>query len=286
MMKHGKAHAWLAGGCAFGRGVAGVGGAGTDDQGRRQRHDGSDSERDQRSCSVRRVKVPPGTYTGPTVKVEKSNLTIKGSRSAIIDATGNTYGITVGTKADVRTRDPTCPAFTVSNFKISGLTIRNADDTGIFLFGVDGFQVTRRQLSRQRRVRDLPALLARRADRKELRRRRQRRDDLRRRRQRRHGSNATNSRTASSGSSSRAPTTRSCARTKLTGNTAGIFVIVLPGLPKSSTENALIEENNVTATTGRTRSRRCATTENPKTRPAAPWNWTTTCSCCRRAPGS
>ena len=42
------------------------------------------------------VKVPAGTYTGPTVKVEKSDLTIKGSRSAIIDASGNTYGITVG----------------------------------------------------------------------------------------------------------------------------------------------------------------------------------------------
>src|SRR5262249_7349968 len=31
----------------------------------------------------------------------------------------------------------------------------------------------------------------------------------------------------------------------LTANTSGIFVIVLPGLPKSSTETALIEGNNV-----------------------------------------
>jgi polygalacturonase len=44
------------------------------------------------------VIVPAGTYAGPTVKVETSNITLKGSRSAIIDASGNTYGITVGTK--------------------------------------------------------------------------------------------------------------------------------------------------------------------------------------------
>ena len=45
------------------------------------------------------IAVGPGTsYSGPTVSVATSDLTIKGSKAAIIDATGNTYGITVGTK--------------------------------------------------------------------------------------------------------------------------------------------------------------------------------------------
>jgi pectin methylesterase-like acyl-CoA thioesterase len=39
------------------------------------------------------IKVAPGTYTGPTVSVKTSALTIAGSKSAVIDASGNTYGI-------------------------------------------------------------------------------------------------------------------------------------------------------------------------------------------------
>src|SRR5256885_17115314 len=42
------------------------------------------------------VSVAPGTYTGPTVRVTKSDLTISGSVAATIDATGNDFGITVG----------------------------------------------------------------------------------------------------------------------------------------------------------------------------------------------
>src|SRR6476659_82547 len=56
-----------------------------------------------------------GTYTGPTVKVEKSNLTLTGSAGAIIDASGNQFGITVGTKLTFD-EGPTCPALEVSNF--------------------------------------------------------------------------------------------------------------------------------------------------------------------------
>src|SRR5262249_27135003 len=86
------------------------------------------------------IAVSSGTYTGPTVHVQTSNLTITGSAAAIIDAKGNTYGITVGKKLAFEP-GPTCPAREVSNFKISGLTVENAADTGIFLFSVDKFQV-------------------------------------------------------------------------------------------------------------------------------------------------
>src|SRR3981081_3236647 len=42
------------------------------------------------------IVVRPGTYSGPTVSVKTNDLTITGSKAAVIDATGNTYGITVG----------------------------------------------------------------------------------------------------------------------------------------------------------------------------------------------
>src|SRR5262245_28009830 len=87
------------------------------------------------------IVVSPGTYSGPTVHVQTSNLTITGGPAAIIDAKGNTYGITVGKKLAFEP-GPTCPALELSNFKISGLTVENAVNIGIFLFGVDGFEVT------------------------------------------------------------------------------------------------------------------------------------------------
>jgi hypothetical protein len=73
--------------------------------------------------------------------VKTNDLTITGSKAAIIDATGNAFGITVGTQL---TFDPgsTCPPLGVSDFNISGLTVRDAQDTGIFLFGVDKFEVS------------------------------------------------------------------------------------------------------------------------------------------------
>src|SRR5258708_27189280 len=75
------------------------------------------------------VSVAPGTYTGPTLRVTTSNLTLTGSTAATIDATGNQYGITVGSALEFE-EGPRCPAFTVSNFKIRGLTIENAERTG------------------------------------------------------------------------------------------------------------------------------------------------------------
>ena len=42
------------------------------------------------------IVVAPGTYSGPTVNVEKDDITITGSKAATINAAGNDYGITVG----------------------------------------------------------------------------------------------------------------------------------------------------------------------------------------------
>lgn len=189
------------------------------------------------------VMVPPGTYSGPTVKVEKSNLTLKGSRGAVIDATANTYGITVGTKLTFD-EGPTCPAYGVSNFRIVGLTVQNAADTGIFLFGVDGFHVTGGSYLNNAEYGIFPRCS---------------REGLINMNSGGGGDDATIYFGVDNGVA--------VERNKLTGgelgielestdntvvranvvkeNTTGIFVIVLPGLPKSSTEKALIEENKV-----------------------------------------
>jgi len=189
------------------------------------------------------VTVPAGTYTGPTVKVEKSNLTLKGSRSAIIDATGNTYGLTVGTKLTFD-EGPTCPAYGVSNFRIIGLSVQDADDTGIFLFGVDGFHVTGGTYLNNDEYGIFPRCS---------------RDGLINKNSGGGGDDATiyvgvddnvtverNNLTNGELGIELESTDNSFVRgNKLKENTTGIFVIVLPGLPKSSTEKALIEENTV-----------------------------------------
>jgi parallel beta-helix repeat protein len=191
------------------------------------------------------VTVPAGTYSGPTVKVEKSNLTLKGSRTAVIDATGDTYGITVGTKLTFD-EGPTCPAYSVSNFRIIGLTVQNADDTGIFLFGVDGFHVTRGSYVNNAEYGIFPRCS---------------REGLINGNSGGGGDDATiyvgvdNGVTVEKNNLSNGElgielesTDDTIVRNNMVKeNTTGIFVIVLPGLPKSSTENALIEENKVIA---------------------------------------
>jgi parallel beta-helix repeat protein len=87
------------------------------------------------------VVVPPGTYS-ETVVVDKDDLTIVGSPAAILDASGHEFGIRVGT-GEITGDPPVCPPLSVHDFTLDGLTIQNADDTGLFLLGVDGFHVTR-----------------------------------------------------------------------------------------------------------------------------------------------
>src|SRR5207248_7027606 len=189
------------------------------------------------------IRVASGTYTGPTVSVKTSDLTITGSKAAIIDATGNRYGITVGTKTEFE-EGPTCPALEVSNFKIRGLTVRNADDTGIFLFGVDGFEVSGGRYLDNAEYGIFPRCSH---------------DGLIVGNSGGGGDDATiyvgvddtvtvekNNLTNGELGIELESTDNSIVRNnKLSGNTTGIFVIVLPNLPKASTETALIEGNVV-----------------------------------------
>lgn len=90
------------------------------------------------------ILVLPGVYTGTpgdesVVDVQTSDLTITGTWNAVIDATGFEYGIMVG--QDVPITPAGCPPITVTNFKLHGLTIRDADHTGVHMKGVDGFEL-------------------------------------------------------------------------------------------------------------------------------------------------
>jgi parallel beta-helix repeat protein len=89
------------------------------------------------------VLVPPGTYQGGVV-LDKSGITIRGSRAAVIDATGHEFGIQVGTGRITAGPDGNgvCPAVSLSGITIDGLTIRDAEETGVFMIGVDGFRIT------------------------------------------------------------------------------------------------------------------------------------------------
>jgi len=90
------------------------------------------------------ILVLPGTYTGSAgadsvVDVQTSGITITGSKNAVIDATGFEYGIMVG--PDVPITSAGCPAIAVTNFHLSGLTIKNAEHTGVHLIGLAGFSL-------------------------------------------------------------------------------------------------------------------------------------------------
>lgn len=89
------------------------------------------------------IVVPPGTYAGGVV-IDKSDITIRGSRAAIIDATGYVYGIRVGTGQIGVGPDgnPVCPSLALHGITVDGLTIQHAEDTGVRLIGVDGFRLT------------------------------------------------------------------------------------------------------------------------------------------------
>jgi parallel beta-helix repeat protein len=179
------------------------------------------------------IVVAPGTYSGPTISVKTSGLTITGSKAAIIDATGDTYGITVGTQLTFDT-GPSCPAYGVSDFNISGLSVRNAEETGIFLFGVDKFEVSRGDYLNNGKYGIFPRCS---------------RDGLISQNSGGGGNNTVVEKNRLAGGElgiELENTDNSVVRgNKLTDNTTGIFVIVLPNLPTSSTETALIEGNVV-----------------------------------------
>jgi parallel beta-helix repeat protein len=89
------------------------------------------------------VLVPPGTYH-ESVLVQTSPITIRGSQGAVLDAEGFNNGISVRNGGFSQGPDgfPVCPGLTLHDVAIEGLTIRNAERNGVLLLGVDGFRVS------------------------------------------------------------------------------------------------------------------------------------------------
>jgi parallel beta-helix repeat protein len=190
------------------------------------------------------VMVPPGTYH-ESVLVTTSDRTIKGSNAAVLDAAGHQYGIVVG---DPPTGDPPvfagCSPVSVHNLTLVGLTIQNADDTGILLRGVDTFRVSNGRYLNNAEY----GIFARCS-----------RDGRIDHNSGGGGEDATiyvgvddniivenNHLTGGEIGIELENTLNTYVRNNnVRGNVAGIFVIVLPGLPRTSTDNAVIENNVV-----------------------------------------
>jgi len=188
------------------------------------------------------ILVQPGVYSGDTVRVNTSDLTITGSSKAIIDAAGHDFGLTVGPAPNIPADCGT--GYGVSDFTIDGLTIRNADDTGIFLMGVNRFRVTNGSYLNNGEYGIFPRCS---------------RDGRVDHNSGGGGADATiyvgvdkfitvdsNKLTNGTLAIELEDTDDTYVRNNvLTGNTVGVFVIVLPGLPTTSTNRATIENNIV-----------------------------------------
>ena len=190
------------------------------------------------------VMVPAGTYH-ESVLVTTSHLTIKGSAAAVLDASGFTYGMVVGDRPTGNTPVfPGCPPVSVRDFTLDGLTIRNADHTGIFMRGVDRFRITRGHYVDNGEYGIFPRCS---------------RDGRIDHNTGGGGKDATiyvgvddnvtvdhNNLTNGEIGIELEDTLNTFVRdNKVTGNVAGIFVIVLPGLPRTSTDHAVIADNRV-----------------------------------------
>jgi parallel beta-helix repeat protein len=192
------------------------------------------------------VLVPPGTYR-ESVLIDKSDLTLRGSRGAEIDAHGFTNGISVGTGQETPGPDgfPVCPPLALRNVTVEGLTVRNAEDNGIFLIGVDGFQVRGGRYLDNHEYGVFPSCSTHGALEGNL----------------AEGANDTGiyvgNDTEVTVSGNRAVGNTSgfevenssqvvVRGNRSTGNTAGILVFVLPGLPRTTTDHVLVEGNVVT----------------------------------------
>ena len=76
------------------------------------------------------IVVPPGNYREGGLVVTQDHLTIRGSKGAVIDASGFSIGIRVGA-GGITGDPPTCPPLSVDDFTLEGLTIREqADERG------------------------------------------------------------------------------------------------------------------------------------------------------------
>ena len=87
------------------------------------------------------IVVRAGLYTASggsaVVEVMKDDITLIGNRNAVIDATGVPFGVRVGAPVQ-----GDCLAGVVKNFKIVGFTIQNAGFTGLQMVNVDGYTAT------------------------------------------------------------------------------------------------------------------------------------------------
>jgi len=196
------------------------------------------------------IVVPPGTYHECPV-VDKDNITIHGSTSAKIDATGCDNGLTVGTgqiTIDTDTGLPVCPPITIHGFTISGLTIKNAEENGIFIMGATNFHVTLGKYIANHEYGIFPRCSTNGLIDLNLVDAAQVADDA--------GIYVgvddqvvveKNFVTGGPIGIEIENTINTVVRNNVaTGNTSGILVVVLPGLPRASTDNVLIEQNVIT----------------------------------------
>jgi parallel beta-helix repeat protein len=191
------------------------------------------------------IVVPPGTYHEGGLVVTQDHLTIRGSKGAVLDASGHETGIRVGA-GDITGTPPVCPPLTVHDFTLRGLTIRDADDTGLFLIGTDGFRVTGGRYLDNAEYGVFPRCSH---------------DGLIDHNSGGGGEDATvyvgvddqvtvkKNKLTDGEIGIELENTRNSfvAGNKLSGNVTGILVVVLPGLPTTSTENAVIERNVIRA---------------------------------------
>jgi parallel beta-helix repeat protein len=185
------------------------------------------------------VVVPPGRYH-ESVTIAKSGITIRGSRGAVLDASGFATGI----RAASGPGGPVCPPLTLHDLAVEGLRIEGAGFTGVFFRGVDGFAMRDGSYSGNRLYAVFPVCS-------------------------RNGViegnhvEGTNDGAIYVGSSDRVAVERNHATDSTAGilienstnivvrenttigNTAGIVTFVLPGLAVPVTEDVLVERNTV-----------------------------------------
>jgi parallel beta-helix repeat protein len=87
------------------------------------------------------IVVRNGIYTAPAgadavVDIQKHGITLIGNPNAVIDATGVDYGIRVGT------RSGGCLLGLIQGFHMQGFTIRNAGNSGALVANVHGYSMT------------------------------------------------------------------------------------------------------------------------------------------------
>jgi parallel beta-helix repeat protein len=160
----------------------------------------------------------------------------------VIDAAGFEYGIMVGPDAPINAAG--CPAIAVTDFHLNGLTVKNSDDSGVRLVGVDRFSMNRTRYIDNFEYGPFPVC--------------SKNGEIR-------GNYVSGSHDAAiyvgddenvdvydnfvtdsvAGIEIENTFDSVVSGNTLTGNTGGILTFVLPGLPQPFTENVLIEDNLV-----------------------------------------